>query len=164
MFTKTPPSIIQPSNYNLPQPTPQEIMSETRNNVAGAIGAAHDIAAKTRSTLNSYDRAPLAQLLPSRTRETVRLENESEQAILEKKKTNPISSLLESITKPKPIVDNIREEEKYGNNGDKFIGVGRALVNGFEGLSNFLNAIVDVSYSHCRGFLFCVYMCVGIVG
>lgn len=121
-------------------------MSETRNNVAGAIGAANDIIVKGRSTLQSYDKTPLAQFFPPRTRENTRLETEQDQALLEKKKTNnPISSFLESIVKPKPIVDNIREEDKYGNNGDKFIGVGRALVNGFEGLSNFLNAVVDVS-------------------
>ncbi|XP_001604492.1 uncharacterized protein LOC100118466 isoform X2 [Nasonia vitripennis] len=122
-----------------------ELMSETRNNVAGAIGAANDIIVKGRSTLQSYDKTPLAQFFPPRTRENTRLENEQDQALFEKKKTNnPISSFLESIVKPKPIVDNIKEEDKYGNNGDKFIGVGRALVNGFEGLSNFLNAVVDL--------------------
>ncbi|XP_001604517.1 uncharacterized protein LOC100118466 isoform X1 [Nasonia vitripennis] len=123
----------------------EELMSETRNNVAGAIGAANDIIVKGRSTLQSYDKTPLAQFFPPRTRENTRLENEQDQALFEKKKTNnPISSFLESIVKPKPIVDNIKEEDKYGNNGDKFIGVGRALVNGFEGLSNFLNAVVDL--------------------
>ncbi|XP_058804349.1 uncharacterized protein LOC131671721 [Phymastichus coffea] len=121
----------------------EEFMSEARNNVAGAIGAANDIYAKSRSTLQSYENGPLGQLFPSKTRETVRLENEKDQAILENKKLNPISSLLENVFKPQPIVDKITEEEKYGNNGDKFIGLGRALVNGFEGLSNFINGIVD---------------------
>ncbi|KAK9876577.1 hypothetical protein WA026_013957 [Henosepilachna vigintioctopunctata] len=48
------------------------------------------------------------------------------------------------ILNPKPIVDTIREEEKYGNEGDKFKTVGRALVNGFEALSNTINALIDI--------------------
>lgn len=78
-------------------------------------------------------------------RETVRLENETGQSLLEKPVPKPITGLFESFFKPTPLVDSIREEEKYGNDGDKFIGIGRALVSGFEGFSNFLNAIVDVS-------------------
>lgn len=73
------------------------------------------------------------------------MENENEQAFFEKKNTNLISTLLDNVLKPKPIVDNVKEEDKYGNSGDKFIVVGRAVVNGFEGLSNIINAIVDVS-------------------
>lgn len=45
----------------------------------------------------------------------------------------------------KPIVDTIQEHEKYGNNGDKYRNIGVAVVNGFEGLSNFLNSAVEVS-------------------
>lgn len=44
----------------------------------------------------------------------------------------------------KPIVDTIKEHEKYGNDGDKYRSVGTAVVNGFEGLSNFLNSAVEV--------------------
>lgn len=46
---------------------------------------------------------------------------------------------------PTPLVDGIQEHEKYGNNGDKFYGAGRALVNTYEGFSNILNKVVDVS-------------------
>lgn len=46
---------------------------------------------------------------------------------------------------PTPIVDGIQEHEKYGNNGDKFYGAGRALVNTYEGFSNILNKVIDVS-------------------
>lgn len=42
-------------------------------------------------------------------------------------------------------MDNLKEEDKYGNSGDKFNNFGRSLVNGYEKLSNVLNAIVDVS-------------------
>ncbi|VVC86254.1 uncharacterized protein LOC126979091 [Leptidea sinapis] len=45
---------------------------------------------------------------------------------------------------PKPIVDTIKEEEKYGNNGDKFYKVGKAVVGGAEGISNFVNAIIAI--------------------
>ncbi|XP_017766479.1 PREDICTED: uncharacterized protein LOC108555365 [Eufriesea mexicana] len=76
-------------------------------------------------------------------RETVRLENETAQRFLEKPVPKPIAGFLESFLKPTPLVDGIKEQEKYGNSGDKFIGIGRALVSGFEGFSNFLNTIVD---------------------
>ncbi|XP_011493985.1 PREDICTED: uncharacterized protein LOC105359175 isoform X2 [Ceratosolen solmsi marchali] len=121
-----------------------EIMSETRNNVAGAIGAANDIIVKGRSTLQSYEKSPFANFLPPKTRETTRLESEKDQAFFERKRENPISLFLQSILKPQPIVDSIKEEDKYGNNGDKFVVVGRAFVNGVEGISNFVNYVADL--------------------
>ncbi|KAJ8679336.1 hypothetical protein QAD02_015123 [Eretmocerus hayati] len=129
----------------------EELMSETRNNVAGAIGAANDIIEKSRTTLRSYDKGPVGQFLaPAQSRETARLENESDQAFLEKRKPNPIGSLIENIVKPTPIVDGINEEDKYGNQGDRFIGVGRALVNGVEGLSNIFNAVLEFPVSAAK--------------
>ncbi|XP_011493982.1 PREDICTED: uncharacterized protein LOC105359175 isoform X1 [Ceratosolen solmsi marchali] len=122
----------------------EEIMSETRNNVAGAIGAANDIIVKGRSTLQSYEKSPFANFLPPKTRETTRLESEKDQAFFERKRENPISLFLQSILKPQPIVDSIKEEDKYGNNGDKFVVVGRAFVNGVEGISNFVNYVADL--------------------
>lgn len=44
----------------------------------------------------------------------------------------------------KPVVDNLQEKDKYGNDGDKYRNIGIAVVNGFEGLSNFLNSAVEV--------------------
>ncbi|KAF2894333.1 hypothetical protein ILUMI_11841 [Ignelater luminosus] len=44
---------------------------------------------------------------------------------------------------PKPIIDTIEEHEKYGNTGDKFRPIGNAIVEGYEGFSNFLNAAAD---------------------
>nr|XP_033187811.1 uncharacterized protein LOC117155677 [Bombus vancouverensis nearcticus] len=76
-------------------------------------------------------------------RETVRLENETVQGFLEKPIPKPIANVLESFLNPTPLVDGIKEEEKYGNSGDKFIGIGRTLVDGFEKFSNFLNGVVD---------------------
>ncbi|XP_060817066.1 uncharacterized protein LOC132907720 [Bombus pascuorum] len=76
-------------------------------------------------------------------RETVRLENETAQGFFEKPVSKPIANVLESFVNPTPLVDGIKEEEKYGNSGDKFIGIGRTLVNGFEKFSNFLNGVVD---------------------
>ncbi|XP_046977603.1 uncharacterized protein LOC124543425 [Vanessa cardui] len=53
-------------------------------------------------------------------------------------------NIVAGILQPKPIVDTIREEDKYGNDGDKFRNAGRAIVGGAEGISNFLNSILEV--------------------
>lgn len=79
----------------------------------------------------------------SSARETVRLENETAQSFFEKPISKPIANVLDTFLKPTPLVDGIKEEEKYGNSGDKFIGIGRALVTGYQEFSNFLNALVD---------------------
>lgn len=84
-------------------------------------------------------------LFPPIRRDTVRLENETAQGILEKRKPDTVRQILNSFLTPKPLVDRIRNEEKYGNTGDKFIGIGRAFINGYENLSNFLNMLTDVS-------------------
>lgn len=81
----------------------------------------------------------------SSARETVRLENETAQSLLERPISKPIANVLDSFLKPTALVDTIKEEEKYGNSGDKFIGIGRALVTGYQEFSNFLNALIDVS-------------------
>lgn len=96
------------------------------------------------NTLQSYIQNPFPFMNSHRTRESAKLEYESAQGILEKPKENPLRGFFEQFSRPTPIVDGIREEQKYGNNGDKFIGIGRALVNGFEGLSNFVNVVIDV--------------------
>ncbi|XP_026499316.2 uncharacterized protein LOC113403089 [Vanessa tameamea] len=53
-------------------------------------------------------------------------------------------NIVAGILQPKPIVDTIREEDKYGNDGDKFRNAGRAIVGGAEGISNFINSILEV--------------------
>lgn len=87
---------------------------------------------------------PIVLFHPS-TRESVRLENETEQAILERRKPGNIREALYNIVTPTPIVDGIKEEEKYGNMGDKFIGFGRSFIKGFENFANTLSVIVNVS-------------------
>ncbi|XP_057324733.1 uncharacterized protein LOC130667280 isoform X2 [Microplitis mediator] len=87
---------------------------------------------------------PLDDFLPPKTRETSRLESETGQSLFEFKKPKPVQGFLQNFLSPVPLVDRIREEDKYGNSGDKFIGIGRALINGFEGFSNFLNAVVEI--------------------
>ncbi|XP_033210772.1 uncharacterized protein LOC117168922 isoform X1 [Belonocnema kinseyi] len=96
------------------------------------------------NTLQSYIQNPFPVINSARGRESAKLEYESAQSFLEKPKENPLREFLEKLSRPTPIVDGIREEQKYGNNGDKFIGIGRALVNGFEGLSNFVNVVIDL--------------------
>lgn len=51
---------------------------------------------------------------------------------------------LFSLFQPKPIVDTIQEEDKYGNTGDKFYTAGRAIVGGASGVSNLVNSILEV--------------------
>ncbi|XP_061705704.1 uncharacterized protein LOC133516699 isoform X2 [Cydia pomonella] len=55
-----------------------------------------------------------------------------------------LHGIVAGLLQPKPIVDTIKEEEKYGNSGDKFITAGRALVNGAEGVSNLVNSVLEV--------------------
>lgn len=47
---------------------------------------------------------------------------------------------------PKPIVDTIQEEDKYGNTGDKFYTAGRAIVAGASGVSNLVNSVLEVGH------------------
>ncbi|CAG9558566.1 unnamed protein product [Danaus chrysippus] len=53
-------------------------------------------------------------------------------------------NVVAGLLQPKPIVDTIREEEKYGNSGDKFYSAGRAVVGGAEKFSNLLNSILEI--------------------
>ncbi|XP_063392701.1 uncharacterized protein LOC134678176 [Cydia fagiglandana] len=55
-----------------------------------------------------------------------------------------LHGIVAGLLQPKPIVDTIKEEEKYGNSGDKFITAGRALVTGAEGVSNLVNSVLEV--------------------
>ncbi|XP_048005835.1 uncharacterized protein LOC125241405 [Leguminivora glycinivorella] len=55
-----------------------------------------------------------------------------------------LHGFVAGLLQPKPIVDTIKEEEKYGNTGDKFITAGRALVHGAEGVSNIVNSVLEV--------------------
>lgn len=76
-----------------------------------------------------------------------------EQAVLDNpswiQKTDSIygyaQQFVADLLHPKPVVDTISENEKYGNNGDQFRSFGKAVVGGYEGFSNFLNTAVDVS-------------------
>lgn len=67
---------------------------------------------------------------------------------------------------PVPILDGISEHEKYGNNGDKFDGISRKLVNGYEAFSNILNAFIQVSLPtqmcRCAAVCVCVQVKLGL--
>lgn len=62
---------------------------------------------------------------------------------------------LAKFISAEPIVDNIREEDKYGNSGDKFLPIGKFLVDGFEAFSNLLNKFIDVSFYY---LIICVFI------
>ncbi|KAJ8936934.1 hypothetical protein NQ314_012115 [Rhamnusium bicolor] len=55
-----------------------------------------------------------------------------------------LQEFVAGFSNPKPIVDTIQEHEKYGNDGDQFRNVANVLIAGVEGLSNALNAAVEV--------------------
>ncbi|RVE49231.1 hypothetical protein evm_006123 [Chilo suppressalis] len=55
-----------------------------------------------------------------------------------------LHQLVAGLFQPKPIVDTIKEEEKYGNNGDKFYSAGKAIVGGAQSVSNLVNTILEV--------------------
>ncbi|XP_046743216.1 uncharacterized protein LOC124409565 isoform X1 [Diprion similis] len=123
----------------------EQFASDAENNVASAIAAKGDLIAQGRSILESLpkDSPAFFNILPPTVRETVRLESENGQGFLEKPKMSYIEGVLENFLRPTPLVDGIKESEKYGNSGDRFTGIGKAIVGGYEGFSNFLNAVVD---------------------
>lgn len=55
-------------------------------------------------------------------------------------------TLLVDVLQPQPIVDTIREEDKYGNDGDNLRHVGRSFVDGVAKVTNFISSAVDVPY------------------
>lgn len=117
----------------------QQINNEFRNNLDALINKS-DKFQNRRSILPLQSTTPVYSI----PRERIRLENETAQAILERK-PDTIRQVLNSFLTPKPLVDRIKNEEKYGNTGDKFIGIGKTIVNGYESFSNFLNILTDVS-------------------
>ncbi|XP_033210773.1 uncharacterized protein LOC117168922 isoform X2 [Belonocnema kinseyi] len=128
---------------NIVRETGEDNVSESQNIFQSVKPPKHHQTFQA-NTLQSYIQNPFPVINSARGRESAKLEYESAQSFLEKPKENPLREFLEKLSRPTPIVDGIREEQKYGNNGDKFIGIGRALVNGFEGLSNFVNVVIDL--------------------
>ncbi|XP_038216855.1 uncharacterized protein LOC119835869 [Zerene cesonia] len=61
-----------------------------------------------------------------------------------------IQHVAAGLLQPRPIVDTIKEEDKYGNTGDKFASAGRAIVGGAESISNFVNSLIAVPGSILR--------------
>ncbi|XP_025993780.1 uncharacterized protein LOC105201043 isoform X2 [Solenopsis invicta] len=119
----------------------KQINNEFRNNFDSLI-AKSDKPQSRRSLQPTQSTTSMGLFRPIY-RETIRLENETAQGILERRKPDTVRQLLDSFLTPKPLVDRIKEEEKYGNTGDRFIGIGKAVVGGYENFSNFLNALVD---------------------
>ncbi|XP_011154923.1 uncharacterized protein LOC105192458 [Harpegnathos saltator] len=120
----------------------KELPREASNNVIPIVTLPDKPSVSLRSLTSVRTTTPIVLFQPVQ-RETVRLENDNEQAIFERPKPDNIRQALNSFLNPTPIVDRIKEEEKYGNMGDKFAGFSRAIVNAYESLSNFLNTVVD---------------------
>ncbi|GAB1865851.1 hypothetical protein CAJAP_06930 [Camponotus japonicus] len=121
--------------------------NEAQNNLDPVVVNKFDKFNQSRRSVQST--TPIVLFHPS-PRESVRLENETEQAILERRKPDNIRQILNNIVTPTPIVDGIKEEEKYGNTGDKFIGLGNIIVKGFVNLTNSLSTIVNIPYNAAK--------------
>ncbi|XP_069697362.1 uncharacterized protein [Periplaneta americana] len=63
-----------------------------------------------------------------------------------------IQSLLVNVLQPQPIVDTIKEEDKYGNDGEKLGQVGRSIVGGVEKITNFISSTVDLPFDALKSF------------
>ncbi|XP_017775918.1 PREDICTED: uncharacterized protein LOC108562175 isoform X2 [Nicrophorus vespilloides] len=50
----------------------------------------------------------------------------------------------------RPLVDTIQEHEKYGNNAEGPRRISTAIINGFDGISNVANALIDAPYDKAR--------------
>ncbi|XP_025269344.1 uncharacterized protein LOC112639484 isoform X1 [Camponotus floridanus] len=121
--------------------------NEAQNNLDPVVVIKFDKSNQSRRSVQSTTPIVLFHQSP---RESVRLENETEQAILERRKPDNIRQILNNIVTPTPIVDGIKEEEKYGNTGDKFIGLGNMIVKGFVNLTNSLSTIVNIPYNAAK--------------
>lgn len=119
----------------------QQLTSGSRSDLGSPIKS--DEPDQSRRSLTSVQSTtPVVSFVSGK--DSVHLENENKQAILERRQPDNIRQILDGLLRPTPIVDGIKEEQKYGNPGDRF-GFGRAFINSYESFSNFLNAIVDVS-------------------
>ncbi|XP_076276435.1 uncharacterized protein LOC143207161 isoform X2 [Lasioglossum baleicum] len=125
------------------------LASESQNQFTTILSAKSDASNNSRRSLELTTNPPIIETAQN-SRDTVKLYTEGGQGLLERPITKPFMEMLEAFFKPTPLVDNIKEREKYGNNGDKFIGIGRALVSSLEGFSNFLNSVIEVPRNTAR--------------
>nr|XP_033337394.1 uncharacterized protein LOC117226794 isoform X2 [Megalopta genalis] len=125
------------------------LVSESQNQLTTILATKSNALNDTRRSLNSITNPPVIET-KSNSPDTVTLYTDGGQGILERPITKPFMGMLEAIFRPKALVDNIKEHEKYGNTGDRFIGIGRALVNGLEGFSNFVNSVIELPKTAVR--------------
>nr|CAD7441908.1 unnamed protein product [Timema bartmani] len=74
--------------------------------------------------------------------ERARPESEG-QSILDQKPLSKVQMVLLKFINPVPIVDNIKEEDKYGNTGAKFNRIGRGFVDGVSAITSFFSTAAD---------------------
>lgn len=125
----------------------EQAQSVAANGVAMVVNAKAGLIDQGRRSLESLQNLQ-GTFESFKPQQTVRLGSEAGQSLVEKTVVSPFTEFFIKFFMPTPLVDRIKEEEKYGNSGDKFIGIGKALVNGYESLSNFLNSAIEVSWIH----------------
>ncbi|KAI4501378.1 hypothetical protein M0802_003751 [Mischocyttarus mexicanus] len=115
------------------------------NNVASVINDKSDFFDQELKSLENLRYPPSIFSRITNSRETVHLENESEQSLAEKTLGLPFNDLLINFFNPTPLVDQIKEEEKYGNTADKTNNIGRSFINGFTSFNNLINSAVGTA-------------------
>lgn len=61
----------------------------------------------------------------------------------EKRQLSFVQGKLLNFLKPLPVVDVTKEDEKYGNDGDKFNRIGKGFIGGVESVSNMLTSALS---------------------
>ncbi|XP_049825719.1 uncharacterized protein LOC109598392 [Aethina tumida] len=92
---------------------------------------------------------PSLSSFPDSGRKHAILETESLTSQLDAKYTQ-LQQFAAGLYGPKPLVDTIQEHEKYGNDGDKLRSIGTFIIGKYEGLSNALNAAVDLPFQKAK--------------
>lgn len=57
------------------------------------------------------------------------------------------SLIFSSLSQKQPLIDGLKEAEKYGNNGDPIAGLSKIVVTVMSVVSNVVNKVVDVSFN-----------------
>lgn len=103
-----------------------------------------------------YEISPLATSVSSTSTSRAPVVDSGDRTRVEFERNKPalkyFQTLLVDVLQPKPILDTIREEEKYGNDGEALGQVGRTIVGGVTKFTNFLSSTVDLPYEVLKSF------------
>ncbi|XP_072395458.1 uncharacterized protein [Diabrotica undecimpunctata] len=87
-----------------------------------------------------------------RTRAVLELQSKESLPLQLDNKYGTLQDFAARIFNPEPVVDTAQEYEKYGNDAATQRRIANALIGGFEGFSNVLNAAVEVPFVTTKQF------------